>query len=120
MTGTRHTVLGAFHGVFYDLPSGRRLYLAHKKRSELIKGRNAWMIETSVLDKCRAAGVEAVGVLVKHENRRLVWLTHIDDFYGPASTFKFDVTKKRVLPAKLFRIDPAKSEAVIARIIKLR
>lgn len=118
MSRIRHTVLGAFHGMFYELPDGRKLYLAHKKRREL--QRNCWLMETSVLDKCRAEGVEAVGVMIKHEGRRLVWLTHIDDFYGPESSFKFDVTKKRILPAKLFRIDPAKSEEVIARIVKLR
>jgi len=118
MSRTRHTVLGAFHGVFYDLPSGRRMYLAHRKKRQLVK--NCWMMEVSVLEKCRAEGVDAIGVMIQHEGKRLVWLTHIDDWFGPNSTFKFDTTKKRVLPAKLFRIDPAKSEKVIARIIKLR
>lgn len=118
MPQTRHTVLGAFHGVFYETAGGNVLYLAHKTRRQMVK--HAWPMEVSVLDKCRERGITVVGIVCRHEGRRDIWLTHIDDFFGPGSSFRFKDTKQRLLPAKLFRLDPAKSEKVIARRIRLR
>ena len=119
MPRTLHKVLGAFHGIFYETEGGNLLYLAHKKHRQMIRP-YSWAIEVSVLDKCRAEGIDAVGIICKHEGKRMIWLTHIDDFYGPDSKFLFADTKMRVLPVKLFRIDPAKSEKVIARRVRLR
>lgn len=120
MIKTRHTVMGAFTGVFYETAAGNHLYLAHRTSRKIDRRRQAWLVEESVLNKCREQGITAVGVIWKKNGAKRIHLTHIDDFYGEHSFFKFDGVKYRGLPLVRFRVDPTKSEAVIKRSIRVR
>lgn len=115
-----HLIMGRFYGMFYEEPSGRRLYLAHRKRSQIYFLKYAWCLDISTLDKCREQGVTAIGIRWKDKGKKYTHLTHIDDFFGPHSFFHFGETKQRGLPLKHFRVDPAKCAKVIGSAVKLR
>jgi hypothetical protein len=117
---TPHKIMGAFSGMFYDGPNDQRLYLAHRKRREIHRLRHAWLINVSTLEKCRAEGYTVVGVRWRDKGKGYTHLTLLEDFFGPDSFFHFGDTKQRGLPLKCFRIDPSKSEKVIAAAVKLR
>jgi hypothetical protein len=112
--------MGSFCGMFYEGPAGRRLYLAHQRRSQINRLKNAWLINVSTLEKCRAEGVTVVGVRWKEGGKKFTHLTLLDDFFGPDSFFQFGDTKQRGLPLKCFRIDPAKCAKVIGSAVRLR
>lgn len=112
--------MGSFYGMFYETPAGSHIYLAHRKRSQIYKLKWAWCIDIRTLDDCRARGIMAIGVLWKDKGKKFCHLTHIDDFFGPNSFFHFGDTKQRGLPLKCFRIDPSRSEKVIATAVKIR
>jgi hypothetical protein len=120
MPRTKHTVMGAFTGVFYETPAGNKLYLAHRTSRKIERRRQAWLIEESTLAKCRDMNIEAVGVIWRKNGAKRIHLTHINDFYGEHSFFKFDGVKYRGLPLVRFRIDPTKSEEIIKRSIRVR
>lgn len=113
-------IMGQLTGVFYETAGGNKLYLAHRTKRQIMRAKYAWCIEVSALQKCQAAGITAVGVLWKEGSKRMVHLTHIEDWDGPNSFPLFTHCKQRCLPLKCFRVDPARSEAVIAKAIKLR
>lgn len=115
-----HKVAGKFYGVWYDTEGGNRLYLAHRKRDQILRDKNAWCIDIYTLERCREQGVKAVGVIVKSENMRLIWLTLVEDFFGPHSFSHFAHVRQRGLSLPQFRIDPLKSPKVIARSLKIR
>ena len=117
---TENRLMGKLTGVFYETTGGSKLYLALRSKREIMRAKYAWCIEASALQKCRDAGITAVGVLWKDGSKRMVHLTHIDDWEGPNSFPLFTHCKQRCLPMKAFRVDPMRSEAVIAKAIKLR
>ena len=114
-----HTVNGRFYGIFYTLPSGKRLYLAHRSPSQVYRERMAWCIDESTLIRCRDRGVEAVGVTLRVRGKVHVYLTALEDFYGPHSFSHFGDTLQRGLPLKRFRINPLSRYETIERIAKL-
>lgn len=115
-----HKVFGHFYGMFYETSTGKKLYLAHRKRKQIYELKWAWCIDLITLNKCRDLGVEAVGVIWRDAGKTKVHLTHIDDFFGPASFSHFGDTRQRGLPLKCFRVDPAKSAKIIEKIVKIR
>ncbi len=106
--------------MFYAGPGHQRIYLAHCRRSQVNRRKHAWCLDVSVLEKCRAEGVTAVGVLWKDKGRKMTHLTLLEDFFGPDSFFHFGDTKQRGLPLKCFRVDPAKCAKVIGSAVKIR
>lgn len=119
MVKEAHTVNGRFYGIFYTLPSGKRLYLAHRSPSQVYRERMAWCIDESTLIRCRDRGVEAVGVTLRVRGKVHVYLTALEDFYGPHSFSHFGDTLQRGLPLKRFRINPLSRYETIERIAKL-
>ena len=115
-----HMVMGKFYGMFYETDAGTRLYLAHRKRKQIYQLKWAWCLDISTLLKCREQGVTSVGIIWKDGKNTMIHLTHIDDFYGPNSFFHFGDTKQRGLPLKSFRVNPARSAALIASVVKIR
>lgn len=120
MPRTRHTVLGAFTGMFYETADGNRLYLAHRTIRQVDRRRKAWLLEASTLDRCRDQGIAAVGVICRKNGARRVYLTHIDDFFGEHSFAVFGAVRQRGLPLACFRVDPIRSDRVVRAAIKLR
>lgn len=117
MIKTPHTINSRFYGCFYELPSGRTLYLAHRTPGQVYRAKTAWCLDESTLSKCRALGISSVGVVVRRGKKPLFYLTHIDDFYDPAKSFShFGDSPQRGLPTKWFRIHPGNSSAALSRI----
>ena len=115
-----HKVAGRFYGVWYTTDAGHRLYLAHRKRDDIWREKNAWCVDIYTLERCREQGIHAIGVLIKDKGQRLVWLTHVEDFFGPHSFSHFAHVRQRGLPLPHFRIDPMKAPDVIARSLRIR
>lgn len=114
-----NTVNGRFYGMFYELSSGRSLYLAHRTPGQIYQAKMAWCLDESTLRTCRSHGIEAVGVAVRHNGRTLYYLTHIDDFYGDKSFRHYGDSVQRGLPAKHFRVNPTTCSRTLARITAL-
>lgn len=121
MKKEKHTFNGKLQGIYYELDDGRKLYLAHRQRKHIYRQNNAWCLDVMTLDRIRNRGITAVGVIMRDAGQRLVWLTHIDDFYeSPHSFGHFFMSKQRGLPLSRFRVDPAKNFKVIEKSVKLR
>jgi hypothetical protein len=116
-----HTVNGRFFGVWYETAAGKRMYLAHRKAEDVYRLRHAWCIDVATLERARSDGVYAIGVVRRSGKDRLVWLTHVDDFFdSPHSFSHFGTSRQRGLPLSRFRIDPAKSAKFIESAVKMR
>lgn len=117
----KHSINGRFAGVFYTTESGKRLYLAHRKPKEIDRRRNAWLMSARLLEKCIEEGVTAFGVVCRKDRLRMVWATDPRDFFDSPAAFPAfaDGMRLRGLPLNAFRIDPAKSAAVIERAIRI-
>lgn len=114
----QHTVNGKLLGVFYELPDGRRLYLAHRTPRQMHKS-GAWCFADSLLRRCRNESVSAVGVILRHGKHGLIWLTGLDDLYGERSFYVFSRESERALPAKWFRISPTTNSQALAKITQI-
>ena len=113
---TVYNVNSKLTGVFYEISSGRKLYLAHRTPGQLLKPKMAWCVEQAVLRRCEELGIYAVGVIVRDGSKAMYYLTHIKDFHDNAKSFSsFKKGVYRALPAKLFRINPANCAETIAR-----
>lgn len=113
---TPYLVNSKLSGIFYELDSGRKLYLAHRTPGQILKPKMAWCIEEAVLRRCEEQGIDAVGVIVRDGNKALFYLTHRKDFYDTAKSFpSYKKGVYRALPAKLFTINPANCAETIAR-----
>lgn len=119
MVKSPHTVNGKFYGMFYALEDGRSLYLAHRTPSQILFAKAAWCLDESTLRRCRTMGIYAVGVAMRRKGRPEVYLTHIDDFYGPNSFTHFGDAPQRGLPAQCFRLNPNTVTASIERRARL-
>lgn len=116
----KHTFNGKLLGCYYEIEGGRRLYLAHRSTKHIHQSNNAWCLDVSLLEKLRTRGIWAVGVICRIAGKKMVWLTHIEDFFdSPHSFGQTNVGRQRGLPLSRFRIDPAKSEKVIATAIRI-
>lgn len=115
-----HKVAGKFYGIWYNTEGGNRLYLAHRKRDQIFREKNAWCIDIYTLERCREQGVKAIGVLIKDGSQRLLWLTLVEDFFGAQSFSHFAHVRQRGLPLPHFRIDPMKSPKVIAKSLRIK
>lgn len=114
-----HSINGKLAGVWYETDAGTKLYLAHRRQRDIHK--HSWLLEESILKKAQEQGCEAIGVVCRIGGQKRVYLTLIADFYDSPHSFPlFDGFKKRGLPLVRFRIDPARSEAIIARSVRLR
>lgn len=120
MVITEHKVNFQHNGRWYKLESGRGLYLAHRRLSQVYAKRNAWCLERLALDTCRELGYEAAGVVVKQGKRKLFWVTPIEDFYGPDAFTHPQNPIQRCLPLNRFRLIPAMNAENIEAAIRLR
>ena len=117
----KHTINGKFFGMWYETDSGHKLYLAHRTKDQIQRSRNAWCLDVSLLEKCRANGVWAVGVIRREGKNRWVWLTHVDDFFDCPDSFPhFHKARQRGLPLSCFRLDPSRSAKYIELAVKIR
>jgi hypothetical protein len=116
----QHKVAGRFYGVWYTTDAGHRLYLAHRKYDAIYRDRNAWCIDIYTLERCREQGVKTVGIIAKQNGVRLVWLTDVEDFFGPHSFSHFTHIRQRGLPLPHFRVDPMKSAEIIAKTLRIK
>ncbi|MFM0095584.1 hypothetical protein PQQ87_08225 [Paraburkholderia nemoris] len=115
-----HTVNGKFYGRWYHLDSGRIIYLAHRKEREIFQAKWAWCIDHRTLEQSRQRGCWAIGVIIKKEGKRQVWLTHVDDFYGEHSFRHRYETLQRGLPLSKFRVRPDTRAKAIERAMRIR
>jgi hypothetical protein len=115
---TVHTVNGKFQGCFYELSSGRALYLAHRTPGQLNTTKMAWMLDVSTLRKCETQNVLAVGVVIRRSNKPLFYLTALRDFFDESKSFSGfgEAGPQRGLPVKWFRINPGNHAETLARI----
>ena len=117
MKKTLHTINGKFSGVFYELDDGRKLYLAHRTPSQVLKSKMAWVISESVLRQCEQKGITAVGFVMRQSGKAMYWLTHIDDFHNEEKSFRhFDGMPQRGLPMKWFRVHPGNDARTLDKI----
>ncbi|MDY7537534.1 hypothetical protein QN372_00065 [Undibacterium sp. RTI2.1] len=117
----KHSVNGKLLGVWYESADGKKMYLAHRTQKQVYRERNAWCMDLSILERAKLRGVTAIGVVRKEGGQRLVWLTHINDFYDSPHSFSiFHGSRQLGLPMKRFRIDPLRSEVVINVAVKIR
>lgn len=116
----QHKVAGRFYGVWYTTQGGNRLYLAHRKRDAIWREKNAWCLDIYTLERCREQGVEVIGIIIKDGSQRLIWLTLVEDFFGPNSFSHFARVRQRGLPLPYFRVDPMKSAKVIAKSLRIK
>lgn len=117
----RHSVNGKLQGYWYETDAGSRVYLAHRQMRHLNTRYNGWSISTSTLMKCRAKGFEAVGVVCRRGGKKHIWLTRLEDFMNPATSF---VTRskdgmERGVRLTHFRIDPANDPGKIDSAFKI-
>lgn len=115
-----HKVNSRHYGCYYYLSDGRALYLAHRKRREVFRERNAWCIDLSTLNQIRDKGITTVGVMCKSGKDYLYWVTHIDDFFGDHSFGHFGDTRQRGLPLTRFALHPDIIEKYIKRSMRIR
>lgn len=115
MTVYPHYRLGRFFGAFYYLDNGKALYLAHRKRREVFRAKNAWTLDVATLRECQDRGIDTVGVVTQSGKTKFFYLTPLDDFFNhPDSFAHFGDTKQRGLPVTQFKINPS----IIARHIE--
>lgn len=117
----KYSINGRLQGYWCETASGEKCYLAVKTQRDVYRERHAWCIDLQVLERAKTRGVTAIGVVRKEGKQKLIWLTHINDFYDHPDSFTFfHKSRQRGLPMKRFRIDPMKSEQVINSAVKLR
>ncbi|TSP14002.1 hypothetical protein [Cupriavidus campinensis] len=118
---TPHKVNGKFYGGWYELASGRTVYLAHRTAGEVYRRKMAWCLDNRTLREAQARGVDVVGVVVR-SGKKLphVYLAWLADFYGPASFIHFGDTPQRGLPMGCFRVHPGNTAASIISAAALR
>lgn len=115
-----HKVNFKHAGAWYTLEDGRVLYLAHRQMRHVYKKRNAWCIERIALEQSLEMGCEAAGVVVKQGKRKLVWVTPIEDFFGPGSFTNPDNILQRGLPMNRFRLVPSAFRENVEAAMRLR
>lgn len=115
-----HKVNSRHYGGFYYLDNGQAMYLAHRKRSEVFKAKNAWCLDLSTLNKIKDCGITTVGVVCKSGGDRYYWLTHVDDFFGFHSFAHFGDSRQRGLPLTRFKLNPGLIEKYIKRSMRVR
>lgn len=111
----RHTINGKLFGCFYTTEQGTKIYLAFRQLRHLNRKYNGWSIELSTLNKCREKGFEHIGVVCQRGGKKHIWLTKLDDFLNPATSF---ITRskngvERGVRLTHFRIDPANDSGKI-------
>ena len=120
MKMTPHIRMGRFFGGFYELPTGKTVYLAHRKRTEVFRMINAWTIDLITLEECRERGINYIGVVTKSGNDVFYYITPREDMLGPHSFAHFGDTRQRGLPVTKFRMIPAITPAIIAKSVRVR
>lgn len=116
----QHRVNFKHHGAWYELDDGRGLYLAHRQMRHVLAKKNAWCIERIALEDTRDKGYAGAGVVVKQGKRKLVWLTPVEDFFGPNSFTNPENPLQRCLPLNRFVLIPAMNRANIEAAMRLR
>lgn len=109
-----HKVNSRHYGAFYHFPDGRAVYLAHRKRSEVFRAKNAWTIDLATLSLIKSKGIATCGVVCKSGADLFFWVTDIEDFFGIHSFSHFGDSRQRGLPLTRFKVNPG----LIARHIK--
>lgn len=121
MTVYPHFRLGRFFGAFYYLDSGKAVYLAHRKRKEVYRAKNAWTIDLATLQECKERGIDTIGVVTQAAGVKFFYLTPLDDFYNnPHSFAHFGDTRQRGLPVTQFKINPALASRHISKSFNIR
>ncbi len=115
-----HKVNFKHSGAWYELDDGRGLYLAHRQMRHVYKKRNAWCIERIALEDTIAMGYGAAGVAVRQGKRKLVWITNVEDFFGPDSFTNPDNILQRCLPLNRFKVIPAMNLGNVEAAMRLR
>lgn len=117
---TEHKVNFQHNGRFYKLESGRGLYLAHRRLSQVYRKRNAWVLERLALETALDLDYEAAGVVVKVGKRKHFWVSPIEDFFGPHSFTHPQNPIQRCLPLNRFRLIPAMNMENVEAAMRLR
>lgn len=111
------------YGGIYTLPSGVRVYLAHRKVSEIFRsGKSSiseairesvacWAFDETTCLNMRAMGIKHIGVLVRETGDR--FLTKIENLFDPTTVKIMNYTSRggalqRYLPLKYFTRRPGK------------
>ena len=81
MKMTPHIRMGRFFGGFYELPDGKAVYLAHRKRTEVFRAKNAWCIDLKTLEECRERGINYIGVITKSGKDVFYYITSLNENY---------------------------------------
>jgi hypothetical protein len=117
----RHTVNGKLFGIWYTTEKGNRVYIAHRQLRHLNKKYNGWSIGLSTLNKCREKGFECVGVVCRRGGKTHIWITRLDDFLNPATSFATRSVNGTERGVRLthFRIDPANDSGKIDAAFKI-
>lgn len=116
-----HSVNGRFYGNWHYLPSGKALYLAHRRPSEVFHRRTAWCIDVRTLEEAKTRGISYVGVVTRNGKKRNFWITLVEDFFtDPHSFSHFGDTRQRGLPLSRFRVNPSATASAIASAMSLR
>lgn len=118
----RHTNNGVFCGIWYTLPDGRQLYLAHfsgEKPKGLI--RNHWCLEASVLRQAEQRGCASVGVVHRAGRHKYLYLTNVADMWGSESGVAYiNSMMQRTLLRSKFMVNPSVDRELINAHIRLR
>jgi hypothetical protein len=115
-----HTVNGKVVGAWHHHPSGL-VYVAYRRRRQIHRGKQGWLIEALTLSRCRDLKVKAVVVDLITKGRPMRWATLLSDFEGEhAFTCRAKGERYMGLPLHRFRIDPAASEQHIERTMRVR
>lgn len=110
--GRRH------YGAIYDLPSGHRVYLAHRRLGEIFRAGEksiraaiaartaAWALDEETLIQMRAQGIKFVGVLVRETGDK--FLTELSWFFDKTRAKVMNYERRggalqRYLPLQYFR-----------------
>ena len=121
MVVTPHKINGRFYGAFYQLKSGESIYLAHRKKREIYRMKNAWCLDTRTLEECIRRGIKYAGVVIRSEGVTQYYVTPIKDFFDSPHSFPhFGDTRQRGLPLNCFLINPMKTTRHITKAMKIR
>lgn len=117
---TPHKLNEKLRGAYYELDSGKKIYLAHRTPGKIIRPKMAWAIEESVLRKCQTEGIKFVGVVLRQSGRIVFYATKLDDFYKHPKSFQYlGDSVARALPAQCFLIVPGSSVEAIESITRI-
>lgn len=120
-----HTFNGKFVGVWYTFADGRQMYLAHysgEKTKGLLRDKNAWRMDASVLRQAERRGCNAIGVIHRVGKHKYLYLTNRDDFWNSPASIPtlLNSMSQRALPRNKFLVNPSFDRQQIAEHIKLR